>query len=107
VEVANQKEIDQPYIAAYPKRQTNYITSYGTKKDVEGNYVAKYGTKNALKDSEMKNKEHVSLCFSDIYAYYTVFKVLHFVKLILIWILVCRATNKWRWQTKMRGTNPT
>jgi hypothetical protein len=68
VEVANKQEIEyQPYIAAYRKRQANYITSYGSREDVKDNYIAQYNTKESLKDSEMKNKEHVSVCSGDMY----------------------------------------
>jgi hypothetical protein len=63
VEVANKQEIDQPYKAGYKNKQANYITSYGNREDVKHNYITQYGTKEALKDSEIENKEHVSLCF--------------------------------------------
>jgi hypothetical protein len=60
-EVENQTKMNQPYIAGYTNRQANYITSYGTRKDVKDNYIAQYGTKKAMKDIEMENREHVSV----------------------------------------------
>ncbi|XP_041011195.1 polygalacturonase-1 non-catalytic subunit beta-like isoform X3 [Juglans microcarpa x Juglans regia] len=55
-EVANQKEMNQPYIAGYTSKQANYITAYRTRQDGEETYLAKYGTKEDSKDSGMKNK---------------------------------------------------
>lgn len=63
-EVANQKEMNQPYIAGYTSRRANYITAYRTRQDGEESYLAKYGTKEDLEDSGMKNKKQVSLCSS-------------------------------------------
>jgi hypothetical protein len=34
---------------------------------VKDNYIAQYGTRRALKDTEMENRKHVSVCFGDIY----------------------------------------
>lgn len=59
------QHLNQPYVAGYRNRQANYITSSGTKEDVENSYIAQYGTKEALKDFDMKNKEHVSVWFGD------------------------------------------
>jgi hypothetical protein len=81
------QHLNQPYVAGDINKQANYITSSGTKEDVEDGYIsqfiAQYGTKEALKDIEMKNREHVSVCFDDIYAYYTVFKGLAFCQVDL------------------------
>jgi hypothetical protein len=60
-EVENQKEMNQPYTAAYRHRQKNYTTNYGTREDVKDNYIAQYGTRKDLKDTEMENREHVSV----------------------------------------------
>ncbi|KAF5448794.1 hypothetical protein F2P56_029296 [Juglans regia] len=56
-EVANQKEMNQPYIAGYTSKQANYITAYRTRQDGEETYLANYGTKEDSKDSGMKNKK--------------------------------------------------
>ena len=81
------QHLNQPYVAGYRHKQANYITSSGTREDVEDShisqYIAQYGTKEALKDTEMKNREHVSVCFGDIYAYYIVFKGLAFCQVDL------------------------
>ena len=64
-EVENKKETNQPYTAGYTNRQANYIT----REDVKDSYIAQYGTKKALKDTEMENKEHVSVWF--LFAHYS------------------------------------
>ena len=69
-EVANQKEMDQPYIAGYEKNkqanykdpEDNYIIAYN-RQDAKDSYITKYGTKEASKNSGMEHKKHVSLCF--------------------------------------------
>jgi hypothetical protein len=66
-DVENEKEMNQPYIAGYTNKRANYIT----REDVKDSYIAQYGTKKALKDTEMKNKEHVSVCF--LFAHYSLF----------------------------------
>jgi hypothetical protein len=55
-EVANQKEMDQPYIAGYNKnKQANYITSYGTRQDAKESYMTQYGSKQDRKESPFQN----------------------------------------------------
>jgi hypothetical protein len=55
------QHLNQPYVAGYRNIQANYTTSSGTREDVEDSHIAQYGTKEALKDTEMENKEHVSV----------------------------------------------
>ncbi|XP_042979810.1 BURP domain-containing protein 9-like isoform X2 [Carya illinoinensis] len=65
-EVANQKEMNQPYIAGYTSRRANYITAYRTRQDGEESYLAKYGTKEDLEDSGMKNKKQIDNDVKDV-----------------------------------------
>lgn len=90
--VANQKEMNEPYIAGYTGRRANYITAFRTRQDEEDTYLAKYGTKEDSKASGTRNKKQVSFC-SSICTITFHFGSLHFNTLILIWIPCSVATD--------------